>query len=220
MRPRIRALFIAAELLIYGLFLRLDMLHQPSVGWKYASICLCVAAVLVLTKGQWLMRMALFLTLLADTFLLLLDRQYLIGVLCFCAVQLLYAVRLSKRSGKYAAAVRLMSYGAALLVLYALRLLEPLTAAAALSFTQLTVNAVMAQRKQDKRKSDWMTAWGLTLFLACDICVGLYNIKAYVPIWVCSEAVSIGMWLFYLPAQVLLVLSAYEEEKEEKTDEE
>lgn len=218
MRQRIRTVFIAAELLLYGLFLMLDIRQQPSAEWKYVSICLCALCVFLLTKRQWLMRTAFLLTVLADTFLLLLDRQYLIGVLCFCAVQLLYALRLGKRCGKRGLVIRGMSYGAALLILYGLDLLAPLTAAAAFSFTQLAVSAVTALRKPCKTCSDRLTAWGLTLFLGCDICVGLHNIEAYLPVLIWPQGVSIGMWLFYLPAQVLLVLSAYEEEREGQTN--
>lgn len=53
---------------------------------------------------------------------------------------------------------------------------------------------------------------GLVLFLVCDLMVGVFNITSYVPL---SEEVyrtlyqisSVGMWVFYLPGQVLITLS-------------
>lgn len=47
---------------------------------------------------------------------------------------------------------------------------------------------------------------GLWLFLCCDLCVGLFQNPQLVPPAV-SAFVSVGMWLFYLPAQVLIALS-------------
>ena len=54
-----------------------------------------------------------------------------------------------------------------------------------------------------------LCALGLTLFVGCDACVGLFNaLPAHSPLY---PAVSVGMWLFYLPSQVLIALSAKEE---------
>ena len=47
---------------------------------------------------------------------------------------------------------------------------------------------------------------GLWLFLCCDLCVGLFQNPQLVPPAV-SAFVSVGIWLFYLPAQVLITLS-------------
>ena len=46
---------------------------------------------------------------------------------------------------------------------------------------------------------------GLLLFVGCDVCVGLHNLAGLpVPL---SAFAQVGMWLFYLPSQVLIVLS-------------
>ena len=49
-------------------------------------------------------------------------------------------------------------------------------------------------------------AVGLTLFVGCDVCVGLFN--ALPPGSPPYSAASVGMWFFYLPSQVLITLSA------------
>ena len=54
---------------------------------------------------------------------------------------------------------------------------------------------------------------GLALFACCDLCVGLYNLAGAVPPAAYAFA-RVGMWLFYLPSQVLIVCSGFPERKE------
>lgn len=68
-------------------------------------------------------------------------------------------------------------------------------------------------------------ALGLTLFLCCDLCVGLHNFSLFpaqlqqalpqflaqfvptsLPSWL-EDFAAVGMWAFYLPSQILIVLS-------------
>ena len=51
-------------------------------------------------------------------------------------------------------------------------------------------------------------ALGLTLFVGCDVCVGIFNLPGLLPDALYQFS-RIGMWLFYLPSQVLIALSAY-----------
>ena len=51
---------------------------------------------------------------------------------------------------------------------------------------------------------------GLWLFLLCDVCVGIRNQPELFPGWLAAFA-QVGMWLFYLPGQVFLVLSGRKE---------
>ena len=51
---------------------------------------------------------------------------------------------------------------------------------------------------------------GLLLFVGCDLCVGLHNLAAVLPVVDTGPLFSfaqVGMWLFYLPSQVLITLS-------------
>lgn len=212
MQRSIKPLFIFAEGTLYGVFLTLDYLHQPSAWWKYGAIGLCAAACFVLVQREHLMQAALMLTLLADTFLLLLDRHYLLGVICFDIVQSLYAVRLAGGADRKKLLLkwRLPVFLAALLFLWLLGRLDMLTAVSAFSFTQLTISAAAAWRcsRYEKSRAGLLFALGLTLFWSCDACVGLHYVKDYLPGKWLAAACSFGMWLFYLPAQVLIVLSA------------
>lgn len=215
MQRRIKLLFIVAEGLLYGIFLTLDYLNQPSAWWKYSAIGLCTVVCFLLVHHGQLMQMALVLTLLADTFLLLIDKYYLVGVICFGMVQSLYAVKLAAglNADRLNLKWRLFGFLAVLLLLWRLQQLTMLTAAAAFSFMQLTINVIEAwqQNKEEKRKTTVLFALGLSLFWSCDACVGLHYVKDYLPTEWLRTACSFAMWLFYLPAQVLIVLSAAEE---------
>ena len=54
-----------------------------------------------------------------------------------------------------------------------------------------------------------MLALGLSLFWCCDACVGLRNIGSYLPGFPMqiASAAAAAIWWFYLPAQVLILLS-------------
>ena len=150
-------------------------------------------------------------TLLADLFLLVLNRWYLAGVSAFCVVQLLYLARLH-RAGSRPLALRLLLRaalaGALLAAAGALGGLTPLTGLTLLYFSQLVANA-FASLSLGRRGRGF--SLGLFLFIGCDVCVGLRNLSAALPGMVplpFLPLVQVGMWLFYLPSQVLISLSA------------
>lgn len=214
-----RRLFWAAEILLYAAFLVLDLQNvgaEWSQGLKYASILLCFAfawAQAADADGH-LVCAALGMTLVADWFLLVLDRWYLAGVCAFCVVQALYLVRIRRlRGGRWSKTMRsrvLLALGAEGL-LAALGLWEPLTAAAALYFTQLLANAWESFRL-GRRYAGF--ALGLCLFVCCDLCVGLRNLSAFLPAAGQGGLFTfarVGMWLFYLPSQVLIASSVRKE---------
>ena len=93
--------------------------------------------------------------------------------------------------------------------LYGLRLASPLNLLAGLYFSQLLSNTILAWTQNGRRRR--VFAAGLTLFVGCDLCVGLFNtLPESAPLY---PAVSVGMWFFYLPSQVLITLSALAEKE-------
>ena len=163
--------------------------------------------------------LALLFTLAADTVLVLLDRWYFWGVLLFCIVQTFYALVLRGKTG-----VLIVRIGCFLLVtaaLFLLHMAEPLTVASAYSITQLTINMALAWVRVFRRKrtadSDrigqkgagtLLAALGLSLFFLCDVSVGIFNLNYSIHGYTMLTRVSgFLMWVFYLPSQVLLVLS-------------
>ena len=83
--------------------------------------------------------------------------------------------------------------------------------AAALYFVNFLVNACQSLTLRSER----LFAAGLWLFLLCDVCVGLRNQPSLLP--GLAGAAQAGMWLFYLPGQVLLVLSGFPKRRENTT---
>lgn len=208
--------FVAAEGLIYLAFLALDLAcpgQGASTGLKYLGILLCFLAALCLAEEEdgFLVCAALGFTLGADLFLLVLDRWYLAGVSLFCVVQALYFLRIrqSLPSPGLAAALLLRAgvtvlglAGAALLVG-----LNALTGLAVFYFLQLLLNALESFRLP---RHGLPFSLGLLLFVGCDLCVGLHNLAALSPLAVGGALAAfarVGMWLFYLPSQVLITLS-------------
>ena len=211
--PTVLGGFLAAEGVLYAAFLALDLTGQSAdaVPVKYGGVLLCLlfALACALRGGDRLVPPALALTAGADCFLLVRNDNYPVGIALFLCVQTVYYLRL-RRGG--APAVWPLRAGLALgagTALFALGLASPLNLLAGLYFSQLLSNTVLAWTRKGPRPR--LFAVGLTLFVGCDICVGLFNVlSAASPLY---GPVSVGMWLFYLPSQVLIALSALPEKE-------
>ncbi|MCR5684000.1 MAG: hypothetical protein K6G81_01070 [Lachnospiraceae bacterium] len=231
--------------------------YDPGTGLKYASIALCaffaiINAIIQVCRvsgrnssvnsadgsllgkklyhlPQPLIAGAMILTLLADTFLLLLD-EHLSGVLCFIAVQTLYlwtvltvSLRPQTASGQIlkAFSVRLAARFIIAAIIY-FAAARPamgaggLTAATsfyAVSFIDNILILSMALRSlAESYPHPALLLTGLILFALCDINVAFFNMSSYMEIQdgILSRLISFSdylMWAFYLPGQVLIVLS-------------
>lgn len=202
-------LFLSIQSVLYLLFLYGDL--TGAEGWtiwvKYTGILLCLLCSLYWSffGGDRLVTAALAFTLGADTFLLLLNRWYVQGVVLFCVVQGLYLLRIVRNNGGRSLwPARLGLLLLALVLLNRMDMLSPLNALSLCYFGNFLCNTLQSWGLRGNRLR--LFAWGLTLFLCCDLCVGLYNQPELVSRQLYSFA-RVGMWLFYLPAQVLIVLS-------------
>ena len=206
--PAVLAGFIAVEGALYAFFLALDLTGRGAgaVPVKYGGVLLCLLFALACTPrgGDRLVPLALALTAGADWFLLVRNDHYAVGIALFLCVQTVYYLRLRRGGTPAAYPLRAgLALGAGL-ALFALRLASPLNLLAGLYFSQLLSNTVLAWTQKGRR---WRVfAVGLTLFVGCDLCVGLFNVlPVNHPLY---PAVSVGMWFFYLPSQVLIAISA------------
>lgn len=210
MGRRATLLFLVLEGALYAAFLALDLagLGGLSIWPKYAGVLLCVvfACLWAARGGDRLVPPALALTALADLFLLVLNRYYPLGVAIFLVVQTLYLLRLRRDGSDSAPWLRAGLALILALAVYGLGLLSPLNLLVCLYFSQLLSNTCLAWTV--KGRSQRLFALGLTLFVGCDVCVGLFNLSGLVPDALYHFA-RVGMWLFYLPSQVLIALSAY-----------
>lgn len=210
-------LFLVTEALLYIAFLYCDIVGYSSVSTalKYTALLLCLlfsfdSITEKSEKDSRLVCIALTFTAMADLFLLVLNRWYAVGVAFFCPVQILYALRLRRLKNKHIPLwPRILLSGGAIIAVVLWKSLDPLTLLVCIYFPQLVCNAVESLFQLTTSQTK-LFALGLWLFLGCDICVGLNNMSLYIPVTgsFLMTFVQIGMWAFYLPSQVLIVLSA------------
>lgn len=192
-----RKQFIIIESIIYLSFLVLDILKIDSDYIKYLGIIFCFVNVLYNKKKYQCISM--FFTLIADYFLLILLDHYEIGVSSFIFAQITYIYFLGNIDKSYFKVflfIRGFVIIAGTLVLNICSSLTLLNELVLIYFSNLVLNCIQAYLTQNKK-----LAIGLTLFVCCDICVGLFNINA------ANSVAAFLMWFFYLPSQVLICLA-------------
>ena len=188
---------------------------------KFIFIAVCSAIALgsyffCHNKRNWFwLATALGFTLGADFFLILHNR-HLPGVAVFCFAHLAYIMRAVSDREQMPEVRRQKLLCFALpagLAAIALALFWPsifnmdaIFVVTAIYATLFIINIyVSARYLQYNRK---LVITGLLLFAACDICVLLFNLPLYMgaPQWL--RGVFPFIWVFYLPAQALLAVSA------------
>lgn len=206
--------FLTAEILIYFIFLILDM-NKIQSGMseclKYSGILLCFFYAVILAEKKKYRNVrnvnlsktvALLFTLSADYFLLIRNEHYEIGVFFFCLVQSCYLTCTSKAWGKHLV-VRIVFTAAVALCCYFGNILVFL-----LLF--YGISSIGNLLLLFYRKTDFWLLSGLTLLFFCDLCVGVVNAGNYINLSISKVFFQIAaflMWTFYLPSQVLIVIS-------------
>ena len=210
--PTVR-LFLAVQGVLYLWFLSWDLRDMGDTRWiKYGTIVLCFlfAAYQAARGGDRLTAAALAFTLGADAFLLLLDRYYPLGIGLFCIAHLFYRGRICRAGGGAHPCFLLLPALCGLLA--ALARWGADTAMAAVYALLLAGNVYLSWSCLRSRSGRLLCA-GLTLLLCCDVCVGLHNLSGPLP-GAISAFADFGMWLFYLPSQLCVALSAVPERSE------
>lgn len=194
---QLRRYFILTEAVLFLIFVYMDLKHTDSSVIKYIGIVLCLIYALVGRNAEG--SIVFVFTLLADWFLLIRNSHYLYGVLFFVAVQLIYAHILVRRGCRPLLPCRLcllvLSQGA----LFLLKRYDLLNAITLFYFSLLLGNLFSSLTNKKLR----IMSAGFLLFVCCDICVGLFNLFDRGLVY---DAVSLLMWIFYLPSQVLLAI--------------
>jgi hypothetical protein len=175
---------------------------MPIYYYKFGFIAICFIIAAYYRKPY----PALF-TLIADYFLLIGAGRFghEIGVTVFCIAHVCYAMRFSAGDKRLLHFYALFICGALLFVniigggyLYF---------AAALYTQCFALSLYTALRGVFTKSYPYINgrliAAGMTLFALCDICVLLYN-----TVFIGSHGVLVLIWMFYLPSQLLLAVSA------------
>ena len=204
-------IYVFAEAVLFGLILYGNSHFSALTVSRLKYLCIVINFVMIVVSRERkvIIDGALALTLAADTFLVLLNDHYAVGVFFFCLVQALYAwevglsiKRVYVRAGFWLVIVVLLKVSESL---------NFLTLLSAFSYSQLLLSAFFSWNKPS------CFSWGLALFLLCDSCVGLFNASGYIagfPEMVGTIAGSL-IWVFYVPSQVLITLSALKNDQTE-----
>ncbi|MBQ8374809.1 MAG: hypothetical protein IJX98_04440 [Clostridia bacterium] len=198
-----------------------------TAGVYVSFLSIVLACLFALVYADWghlkrpttFINLALLGTVAADYFLIL-QEDKLNGMICFSVVQLLYfaylmATAKSKKERVTNIVVRAIAVFAAEAAMLAV-LREKTDAVSALSLfyiANLAVNMLFAYAQGKKRL---LFAIGLTLFLLCDLCVGLSSGYLPFPEGSFLHSIPFGglVWVFYLPSQTLIPLHlAFENRK-------
>ena len=210
LKNQLNVALIIGIIVLYIAFLSLDIFSFPrsieSRHFKYASIVLCFLLATLLSANstdKWdssLVVLALIFAMLADTFLLFTNYK-IIGIFFFCLMQLTYLKRYNVRFFKAG-----IFFSVVAIIVHLLLPFEPLYVIAGL-YAYLIVSCFFATFRTKLPKFNlFCVRVGMALFILCDIHVALYNQLSSSSNY--YRYVTVAMWLFYLPAQFLLAMSA------------
>lgn len=230
-----KQIFIIIQFVLYATFLTFDLLGRSltlSTNIKFLLVVLCFLYVVIRSrknrgKGHSFLSYALFFTIISDMFILLTE-YYFYGVLTFIIAQQLYGIRIdafydreNERTISLSRVIQLrLLYQIAIAAIVILILLlanvdfDALLAVSIFYFISLCTNVIRSLRLSicnRNRKDIRYFAYGMVLFLLCDINVGLFNLSGFIAVGSSYEIIysisSILMWTFYAPSQVLISLS-------------
>lgn len=225
--------FILIEAILYLCFLYIDIFkseyYKISAIIKFAGIVGCFCYTLLFLKKKdnplstQLVRGALFFTVISDIFLLFTNESEK-GLFTFCIVQGIYRYFLwiiSKQHSKKENSLFFLFLPNTIIgifvlfVMYFLSIdINLLLIITVFYFVSIVINVIVAIKAAISIMESYLViyALGMLLFLFCDINVGIFNLADFI---VLDSRIfdqiykfsTVGMWLFYLPAQVLLAIS-------------
>lgn len=196
-------MFILTELIIYATYLVLDItdnMPQLSSLLKFLSICLCFFVVDTHMRD---IKRIMALTVAADFFLVL-TNFYSAGIFLFLMVQMNYYRFLTKTDCfplQHFAAMVCTGSILSVMINFFVMPIDVNTFLAVTYFSSLVLNAIIAIRLSSLYNEYRYIAICLCLILCCDVHVGVTNVFSS-GIWYSFGLIA--MWLFYLPAQVII----------------
>ena len=217
-------------LFLYFFFIYLDYSLQNtgykySIVAKYLSILLCFIMTIMIGKNGHdivdtrLLQSGFFLTACAD-YCLLLSNKFIVGVIIFCIVQTIYIFRytrdLTSRSKIFwAISIIYIILSITLLTVFNTQNFDLRLSLICLFYGCLIIVSLITAVRTLKANyfplySSVMICIGMILFLMCDINVVLFNIFEENGNYA-ARMCGFLIWVFYLPAQVLLALSGYKD---------
>ncbi|MBE5969387.1 MAG: hypothetical protein E7242_04065 [Lachnospiraceae bacterium] len=183
-------------------------------NWMYTAIIVNTIITIIFfvkyakhleNKHDNIIAYGLFLTLIADLFLTFIDQGNgsvcnFIGIACFCLVEFTYALYL--KPGKITIILRIALFAAALIALYKVGMFDAGSIVGILNLILILFNVINAWTTK-KVKVSLLFKIGITLFLGCDYAILFRGLTS----GMVHDVADFVVWIFYIPAQVLIVLS-------------
>ncbi|AJD27188.1 hypothetical protein G8E05_12015 [Clostridium botulinum] len=231
----ITKILVGLNLIIYLFILNIDFLkiknlYKYSTNIKFVSIVICFVITLFIGKNIYdkkdlfILRMALFFTVLADFNMLILEK-FKLGILFFIIVQSLYIIRHGRFKDvngkvrfKYKDIYLFVFYLFLFIILKRLSLFskESTLLSMAFIYALLLIHSLIRaygtfNNNFFGKKTCKIISIGITLFFLCDLNVAFSNISFYLlSIKHVENLENVFLpliWFFYLPSQILLSLS-------------
>lgn len=223
-------LILVILFIIYILFIYVDVFNHISSMYiniiKYIGIILCFILSLITNSKDHiidsrLLQIGMLFTTFADLALVILE-NYIIGVMLFTIVQLIYIARYTRDRFKIVFNKLLVVFIIILssyfiisgLIIKTSFILIPIGLFYAVCLMVSVAKAIVISRENSYlNPNKYMIALGMVLFLLCDMSIGVAYILRNANMLNLSYLFSNLIWIFYLPSQILLSISGFEEIK-------
>lgn len=217
MKKTLIGLFLGVQAVLFCIILVWTYGSAQAPDVRYPGVLLCTFAAVLnalfkRNREAFFLMMAMLFTAAADFFLVHLDAHYALSIALFIVVQAFHFIRLRtvyRTHWKLSLGIRLLFMAAAVFVILAvLKIREPEVPLAVCYIFNLAANAFESAFAARKTKRFWLLFIGLLLFIGCDVSVGMNGMpEAFGLTQAAQRTASELIWIFYLPSQVLIVLS-------------
>jgi hypothetical protein len=183
------------------------MTFAPNFKFAFIACCLAVAVISFFrctSKKEWAWLVGgLSFTVLADYFLVL-RNEHLLGIAAFCFAHICYiarAIEFKKRQ---------IAYALVFLSAWLCGIFFDIVVVAGLYALLFGINIYVNFKAKHRPKFNYYAVLaGLILFALCDINVMLFNLPVYLGVTNIFPWAFTLIWVFYLPSQLLLAVSAF-----------
>lgn len=221
--------FLYIQLFFYTFYMFLDIMsrHRLLISdiFKYFGILLCfIFTYYLYHKKQTSLKFFVcsVVVLFADYFLLFGGVYTIYGILLFCVIQGFYFTHIKSfhQLGIYIILTVMFSFSFTYTLFLCFHILHPYVFLGIQYILMLSINIVLSiiAYKHEKTQKNLIFLIGMLFYFMCDINVGLINLPYIESLknisWIQSiqnsplqTIANLSMWLYYLPAQILIVLS-------------
>ena len=181
------------------------------VKFIFVVVCFFVAVgsyFLCRDKRNWALLVGgMAFTVAADYFLVLHNAR-VPGVAVFCFAHVCYILRAFRGERELTRRFVLFSFTIVTAVVAILLVLDSIFALAGMYAALFMVNLYVNFKFRRVNKNGTFILIGLILFALCDIAVMLFNVPRYLGVMPALVQIYPFIWIFYLPAQAMLAISA------------